>query len=53
MDRNLKERIKKLRDKRREHKDKAKVNFEQAGNLQQKIDVIAEHLELKEPEEEE
>jgi len=52
MNRNLKERIKKLRDKRSERKDKAKVAFEQAGNLQQKIDVIAEHLGLKELEEE-
>jgi len=32
-------------------KQKAKTNFNQAGNLQQKIDVIAEHLGLKESEE--
>ena len=31
---------------------KAKADFEQAGQLQQKIDVIAEHLGLKESEEE-
>ena len=34
-------------------RERAKVDFEQAGNLQQKIDVIAEHLGLKEPEEKE
>ena len=32
---------------------KAKADFEQAGQLEQKIDVIAEHLGLKEPEEKE
>ena len=32
---------------------RAKVDFEQAGQLQQKIDVIAEFLGLKEAEEEE
>ena len=32
---------------------KAKVDFEQAGQLQAKIDVIAEYLGLKETEEKE
>ena len=31
---------------------KAKADFEQAGPLQRKIDVIAEHLGLKEPDKE-
>ena len=33
-------------------KEKAKTNFNQAENLQQKIDAIAEHLELKETDKE-
>jgi len=32
---------------------KAKVDFEQAGQLQAKIDIIAEYLGLKEPAEKE
>lgn len=52
MNRNLKERIEKIKNKRRERKGKAKVDFEQAGQQQQKIGVIAEYLGLKEPEEE-
>ena len=34
-------------------RERAKVDFERAGQPQQKIDVIAEHLGLKEAEEEE
>ena len=51
MNRNLKDRIENVKKKRRERKGKAKVGFEQAGQPQQKIDVIAEYLGLKEPDE--
>ena len=34
-------------------RERAKVDFERAGQPQQKIDVIAEHLGLKEPAEKE
>jgi len=50
------ERIKGLADKVRDKKvkrEQAKVDFGRAGQPQQKIDVIAEYLGLKEPDERE
>jgi len=49
MKRDLKKRIEKAKKHRNERRNKTKVDFERAGQPQQKIDVIAEYLGLKEP----
>ena len=52
MRKSLKKRIEKAKKNRNERKNKARVDFEQAGQPQQKIDAIAEYLGLKNPEKE-
>lgn len=52
MRKDLKKRIEKAKKNRQERRNKAKVDFERAGQPRQKIDVIAEYLGMKEPTEE-
>ena len=49
----LKDRIEAIKQKRVDRKEKARIDFNKPGNLQDKIDIIADYLGIKEPEEKE